>query len=55
MKKDNTGKKHIINVSAMEGKFAISRRPTSTYQYGKSRFEHVNAYCRGNFGKDGIL
>jgi hypothetical protein len=21
MKKDNTGKKHIINVSAMEGKF----------------------------------
>jgi hypothetical protein len=26
MKKDNTGKKHIINVSAMEGKFTVSRK-----------------------------
>jgi hypothetical protein len=33
MKKDNTGKKHIINVSAMEGKFyRIQGRPTSIWQ-----------------------
>jgi len=34
MKKDNTGMKHIINVSAMEGKFHIFRK--------ESRHPHTN-------------
>jgi NAD(P)-dependent dehydrogenase (short-subunit alcohol dehydrogenase family) len=33
MKKDNTGKKHIINVSAMEGKF---------HRFKEDRHPHTN-------------
>jgi hypothetical protein len=52
MKKDNTGK----NTSSM---FLLWKASLPRFQgrptYGKSGFEHVNAYCRGTLAKDGIL
>jgi len=57
MKKDNTGKKHIINVSAMEGKFY--------YGYKDDRHPHTNMAkaalnmlthtAAGSLAKDGIF
>ncbi len=37
MRRDYTGKKHIVNVTAMEGKFfrLQDNRPPSAYQYGQ--------------------
>jgi hypothetical protein len=50
MKKDNTGKKHIINVLWKASFTAISRKTDIRIPIWR-RFEHVNAYRRGNFGK----
>jgi hypothetical protein len=51
MKKDNTGKNTSSMFLLWKASLPFQGRPTSAYQYGKSRFEHVNAYRRGNFGK----
>ncbi|MDC1352931.1 SDR family oxidoreductase, partial [Flavobacteriales bacterium] len=57
MRKENTGKKHIINVSAMEGKFhtfhKISRHPhTNMAKAALNMMTHTSA---SEFGKDGVF
>ncbi len=56
MRKENTGKKHIINVSAMEGKFhrfkKIDRHPhTNMAKAALNMMTHTSA---SDFAKDGI-
>lgn len=56
MRKDNTGKKHIINVSAMEGKFhrfkKVDRHPhTNMAKAALNMMTHTSA---SDFAKDGI-
>jgi NAD(P)-dependent dehydrogenase (short-subunit alcohol dehydrogenase family) len=56
MKKDNTGKKHIINVSAMEGKFhkyhKESRHPHTNM--AKAALNMMTLTSAGDFAKYGI-
>lgn len=57
MRRDNTGKKHIINVSAMEGKFhrfkKEDRHPhTNMAKAALNMLTHTSA---GDFAKDGIF
>ena len=57
MREENTGKKHIINVSAMEGKFhtfhKISRHPhTNMAKAALNMMTHTSA---SEFGKDGVF
>ncbi|MGB0424164.1 MAG: SDR family NAD(P)-dependent oxidoreductase [Flavobacteriales bacterium] len=56
MKKENTGKKHIINVSAMEGKFhkyhKESRHPHTNM--AKAALNMMTLTSAGDFAKDGI-
>lgn len=57
MRKENTGKKHIINVSAMEGKFhsfkKIARHPhTNMAKAALNMLTHTSA---GEFAKDGVF
>jgi NAD(P)-dependent dehydrogenase (short-subunit alcohol dehydrogenase family) len=54
MKKDNTGKKHIINVLWKASFTAISGRPTSAYQYGAA-LNMLTHTAAGTLAKDGIL
>lgn len=56
MRKENTGQKHIINVSAMEGKFhtfhKIARHPhTNMAKAALNMLTHTSA---GEFAKDGV-
>jgi NAD(P)-dependent dehydrogenase (short-subunit alcohol dehydrogenase family) len=55
MKKDNTGKKHIINVSAMEGKFHRFRKQdrhphTNMAKAALNMLTHTSASTLANFG-----
>ncbi len=57
MRQENTGKKHIINVSAMEGKFhsfhKIARHPhTNMAKAALNMLTHTSA---GEFAKDGVF
>ncbi|MFT5820530.1 MAG: NAD(P)-dependent dehydrogenase (short-subunit alcohol dehydrogenase family) [Crocinitomix sp.] len=57
MRKENTGKKHIINVSAMEGKFhrfkKIARHPhTNMAKAALNMLTHTSA---AEFAKDGVF
>ena len=57
MRKNNTGKKHIVNVSAMEGKFhrfkKISRHPhTNMAKAALNMLTHTSA---SEFAKDGVF
>ena len=57
MRKENTGKKHIVNVSAMEGKFhrfkKISRHPhTNMAKAALNMLTHTSAL---EFAKDGVF
>lgn len=57
MRKENTGMKHIINVSAMEGKFhrfhKIARHPhTNMAKAALNMLTHTSA---GEFAKDGVF
>jgi NAD(P)-dependent dehydrogenase (short-subunit alcohol dehydrogenase family) len=57
MKKDNTGKKHIINVSAMEGKFhrffKEARHPHTNM--AKAALNMLTHTAAGELAKDGIF
>jgi NAD(P)-dependent dehydrogenase (short-subunit alcohol dehydrogenase family) len=57
MRKENTGMKHIINVSAMEGKFhrfhKISRHPHTNM--AKAALNMLTHTASGEFEKDGVF
>ncbi|KGO94487.1 oxidoreductase [Flavobacterium enshiense DK69] len=57
MKKDNTGKKHIINVSAMEGKFyrAFKEDRHPHTNMAKAALNMLTHTAAGTLAKDGIF